>query len=31
MDVSVTVWCVGVTRGCVSDRVVCWIESRMCQ
>ena len=31
MDVSVTVWCVGMSHGCVSDRVVCWSESWMCQ
>ena len=31
MDVSVTVWCVGVSRGYVSDRIVCWSESWMCQ
>ena len=31
MDVSVTVWCVRVSHGCVGDRVVCWSESWMCQ
>ena len=31
MDVSVTVWCVGVSHRCVSDHVMYWSESCMCQ